>query len=104
MTDVINCPVCGKECKNIPGMKLHINHAHPNYDTTSPIKIEVPEEEVKELVVEKPVAIPDKTIADVVIPETGEVMLTYSFDIHGEKFAEYAKVMADKKGWNLVIR
>ena len=45
-----------------------------------------------------------KTIADVVIPETGEVILSYSLEIHGEDFGKLAVGMANKKRCKVVFR
>jgi len=40
----------------------------------------------------------EKTIADVVVPNTGEVILSYSLESNGEDWVELATNMAMKKG------
>lgn len=44
------------------------------------------------------------TIAEVVVPSTGEVLLTYSFEIHGDQWDTLAKNMAARKGWEVRYR
>ena len=45
----------------------------------------------------------EKTIADVVVPSTGEVILSYSLESNGEDWVELATNMAKKKGLKVVF-
>jgi hypothetical protein len=100
MIKEVNCPVCGREFKNVSGLKLHLK-VHKDYDPDVKIEIITPVEE--EEVVEKVELIerPSKTIAECYVPTTGEIMMTYSFDLHGIEFSTYAVNMGKKKGWSV---
>jgi hypothetical protein len=116
---MIKC-ICGKDFDSERGFKIHskrMGEGHSqesivvnNSDTTTmdnykeavimtPIEAEKVVESNKIDVLD-----PKKTIADVVIPRTGEVVISYDFERHGERFAEYAMGMARKKGLEVRFR
>jgi hypothetical protein len=75
--------------------------AHPKHNPEAPIKIDVPVEEEKVEEVKPVVKRPDKTIAECYIKDTDEIMMTYTFDLHGIDFSTYAVNMGKKKGWEV---
>jgi hypothetical protein len=108
---MIKC-ICGKEFDSERGFKIHSSRMGEGHTKEMPVEaiedessINMPIEEEKVVESNKiDVIDPKKTIADVVIPKTGEVLISYDFERHGERFAEYAVGMARKKGMEVRFR
>lgn len=65
---------------------------------------EVPVVPVVPVVVEEKPVEDAKTVADLVVMHTGEVMLTYTKEANGEDWVELATNMAKRKGWKVNFR
>jgi hypothetical protein len=116
---MIKC-VCGKEFNSERGFKIHFSRMGEGHKIEMPVDApnlpveplegesitSVPYEEEKVVIESNRIDVldPKKTIADVVIPKTGEVVISYDYERHGERFAEYAVGMARKKGLEVKFR